>query len=61
MRMFGFTHHTGKLPPSSEELASTWRPYVETCIAAFGPERAMFESNFDRWPTRRWTACSCHW
>jgi L-fuconolactonase len=46
MRMFGFTHHTGELPPSSEELATAWRPYIETCIAAFGPERAMFESNF---------------
>jgi predicted TIM-barrel fold metal-dependent hydrolase len=46
MRMFGFTHHTGELPPSSEELAAVWRPYIETCIAAFGPERAMFESNF---------------
>jgi predicted TIM-barrel fold metal-dependent hydrolase len=46
MRMFGFTHHTGKLPPSSKELAAAWRPYIETCIAAFGPERAMFESNF---------------
>jgi len=46
MRMFGFTHHTGELPPSSEELAEAWRPYIETCIAAFGPERAMFESNF---------------
>jgi L-fuconolactonase len=46
MRMFGFTHHTGELPPSSEELAAAWRPYIETCIAAFGSERAMFESNF---------------
>ena len=46
MRMFGFTHHLGELPPSSEELAAVWRPYIETCIAAFGPERAMFESNF---------------
>ena len=46
MRMFGFTHHTGELPPRSEELAAAWRPYIETCIAAFGPERAMFESNF---------------
>jgi L-fuconolactonase len=46
MRMFGFTHYTGELPPSSEELAAAWRPYIETCIAAFGPERAMFESNF---------------
>jgi L-fuconolactonase len=46
MRIFGFTVHTGELPPSSEELAAAWRPYIETCIAAFGPERAMFESNF---------------
>jgi predicted TIM-barrel fold metal-dependent hydrolase len=46
MRMFGFTHHLGELPPSSKELAAAWLPYIETCIAAFGPERAMFESNF---------------
>ena len=46
MRMFGFTVHTGELPPSSEQLAAAWRPYIETCIAAFGSERAMFESNF---------------
>jgi L-fuconolactonase len=46
MRMFGFTHHLGELPPGSEELAAAWRPYIETWIAAFGPERAMFESNF---------------
>ena len=46
MRMFGFDVHEGELPPSSEELAGLWRPYIETCIAAFGPERAMFESNF---------------
>jgi L-fuconolactonase len=46
MRMFGFTVHTGELPPSSEELAAAWRPYIEACIAAFGPQRSMFESNF---------------
>src|SRR5215472_4761359 len=46
MRMFGFSHHLGELPPSSEELAAAWRPYIETCIAAFGAQRAMFESNF---------------
>jgi len=35
----------------SAALADLWRPYVETCIEAFGPDRAMFESNFpvDRW------------
>ena len=46
MRLFGFDVHAGALPPSSEQLAQAWRPYIETCIAAFGPERAMFESNF---------------
>lgn len=30
----------------SRELADEWRPYVETCIEAFGTERALFESNF---------------
>ena len=36
---------------SSEVLAALWRPYIETCIEAFGPERGMFESNYpvDRW------------
>ena len=35
----------------SEELASMWKPYIETCIEAFGSKRAMFESNYpvDRW------------
>ncbi len=33
-------------PPSSEMVATTCRPYVETCIEAFGPSRSMFESNF---------------
>jgi L-fuconolactonase len=46
MKMFGFDVHEGELPPSSEQLATAWRPYVETCISAFGPSRAMFESNF---------------
>ena len=46
MKMFGFDVHEGVLPPSSEQLATAWRPYIETCIAAFGPGRAMFESNF---------------
>ena len=46
MRLFGFGFHERDMPPSSEELAAAWRPYVETCIEAFGPSRAMFESNF---------------
>ena len=46
MRVFGFDAHEGELPPSSEQLAALWRPYIETCISAFGTRRAMFESNF---------------
>jgi predicted TIM-barrel fold metal-dependent hydrolase len=36
---------------ASERLAEMWKPYIDTCIEAFGPNRAMFESNFpvDRW------------
>ncbi len=30
----------------SSQLAQEWAPYIETCIEAFGPKRAMFESNF---------------
>jgi L-fuconolactonase len=33
-------------PPSSETVANAMRPYVETCIEAFGTQRCMFESNF---------------
>jgi len=46
MRMGGFGFHEQMEPPSSEMLAATWRPYVETCIHAFGASRCMFESNF---------------
>jgi predicted TIM-barrel fold metal-dependent hydrolase len=46
MRLGGFGFHEQAEPPSSETLAATWRPYVETCIEAFGPSRSMFESNF---------------
>jgi len=30
----------------SAQLAQEWRPYVETCIEAFGATRCIFESNF---------------
>jgi predicted TIM-barrel fold metal-dependent hydrolase len=46
MRIGGFGFHEQPEPPSSEALAAAWRPYVETCIAAFGASRCMFESNF---------------
>ena len=42
----GVRLHGAAAPPSSEELAALWRPYIETCIELFGPQRCMFESNF---------------
>src|ERR1700682_1917627 len=46
MCLLGYDFHERPMPPSSEEAAVAWRPYIETCIAAFGAERSMFESNF---------------
>lgn len=46
MRLGGFDFHDRDLPPSSHQLADAWRPSFDTCIEAFGVERAMFESNF---------------
>jgi predicted TIM-barrel fold metal-dependent hydrolase len=46
MRLLGYDFHERPIPPSSEDTAAAWRPYIESCIEAFGPERCMFESNF---------------
>ncbi len=46
MTYCGWDFHLRDIPPTSEELASAWKPYVETCIEAFGPDRCLMESNF---------------
>lgn len=46
MRINGYGFESKAEPPSSATLAAAWKPYVETCIQAFGAKRAMFESNF---------------
>jgi predicted TIM-barrel fold metal-dependent hydrolase len=46
MCLLGYDFHKRPRPPSSEQAAAAWRPYIETCIEAFGPDRCMFESNF---------------
>ncbi len=46
MRVNGHGFNDMPEPPSSEHLANVWRPWMETCIEAFGPKRSMFESNF---------------
>lgn len=46
MPVVGMDLHERELPPSSQDLATAWRPYMETCLDIFGTERCMFESNF---------------
>lgn len=46
MPFAGFAWSYTNRPATSAELANAWKPYIETCIEAFGPDRAMFESNF---------------
>jgi L-fuconolactonase len=47
------------LPPGSEEVAAAWRPWMETCIDAFGPARSMYESNFP--VQKRWCSYQVCW
>jgi L-fuconolactonase len=42
----GFSSFRRSPPATSTELAEEWKPYIESCIEAFGVERCMFESNF---------------
>ena len=46
MRFGMFDFYAREKPPSSTDLETAYRPYIETCIAAFGTDRSMFESNF---------------
>lgn len=42
----GFDFEDWPTPPTAEQLAHAWRPYMETCIELFGADRCMYESNF---------------
>jgi len=46
MRINGYDFATQPQPPTSQLLADEWKPYIDTCIEAFGANRGMFESNF---------------
>lgn len=46
MRMFGFDFRARPAPPTSRELETLWRPFVETAVDLFGVKRTMLESNF---------------
>ena len=55
----GFPSYGAQPPASSDVLAAEWRPYVETCIEAFGADRCMFESNFP--VHKNWCSYAVHW
>lgn len=47
------------LPPGSEEVAASWKPWMDYCIETFGPARCMFESNF---PVQKlWSSYAVTW
>jgi predicted TIM-barrel fold metal-dependent hydrolase len=46
MRLAAYDYNQLPAPPSSEELARHWRPWIEPCIEYFGASRCHFESNF---------------
>ena len=46
MAICGFDFHRRPVPPSSQELATAWAPYLQDAIELFGARRCMFESNF---------------
>ena len=48
-----------EMPPSSEEVANAWKPWLQTCIELFGAERCMFESNFP--VQKRWSSYAVTW
>jgi predicted TIM-barrel fold metal-dependent hydrolase len=46
MRLAAYDYKKLPSPPTSTEIADYWRPYVQTCIELFGPDRCLCESNF---------------
>jgi predicted TIM-barrel fold metal-dependent hydrolase len=42
----GFGTFLAEPPLTAVQLSRIWKPYLETCIEAFGAQRCVFESNF---------------
>ena len=54
MTILGNGWHRQPAPPSSLDIGAQWGDQIRWCIDTFGPQRALFESNFP--PDRR--SCS---
>ena len=59
IRLPGVSTASREIPPSSKEVATAWRPWLETSIALFGADRCMFESNFP--VQKRWCSYQVVW
>ena len=59
IRLPGLSSAAKDTPPSSEEVAAAWRPWLETSIELFGADRCMFESNFP--VQKRWCSYQVVW
>ena len=59
IRLPGVSTASKDNPPSSEEVAAAWRPWLETSIELFGADRCMFESNFP--VQKRWCSYQVVW
>lgn len=46
MSLGNFDFRTAERPPTSDELAALWRPYLDASIELFGADRCMVASNF---------------
>ncbi|MGA3005457.1 MAG: amidohydrolase family protein [Acetobacteraceae bacterium] len=59
IRLPGVITAAKDIPPSSEEVAAAWRPWLDTSIELFGADRCMFESNFP--VQKRWCSYQVVW
>jgi predicted TIM-barrel fold metal-dependent hydrolase len=59
IRLPGISTAAKETPPTSEEVATAWRPWLETTIMLFGADRCMFESNFP--VQKRWCSYQVVW
>jgi predicted TIM-barrel fold metal-dependent hydrolase len=58
IRMPGYSGDRS-LPPGSIEVSAAWQRWIDYCIEAFSPSRAMFESNFP--VQKRWCSYQVCW
>jgi len=59
IRLPGATAASRDAPPTSESVATAWRPFIERSIELFGAGRCMFESNFP--VQKRWCSYPVVW